>query len=152
MEQQNQSRQETENSGAMLTHYSIEYLRRTAPWLKFFSILGFIASSLIFIAPFLSLGASGLMKEMNQTGAIGIGVMFFMYIAISILTFFPSKYLFNYADKIKGFIQTNDTSIIETAFLMQMKYWRLIGIISIICLSIIPISLIAFVIGDVLMT
>ena len=48
MEQKNHNRQKTENSETTLSQYSIEYLRSTAPWLKFFSVLVFIAGGLIF--------------------------------------------------------------------------------------------------------
>jgi len=47
MEQKNKPRQESENKS---NHYSIEYPKITAPWVKLFKVLGFVASVLIFFS------------------------------------------------------------------------------------------------------
>ncbi len=138
---------DTENLVRILSKSSIENLRATAPWLKLISILGFIASGIIFIAAFFTLGASGIMKKLDGTWEIGM-ITFVIYIIISVLTFFPSKYLFTYAVLIKGFVLSNDIRLIERALFIQRKYWTFIGIISIIYPSMVFLSLIAFVLSD----
>jgi hypothetical protein len=50
MEQKNQTRQEIENPETKSNQYSIEYLKIIAPRLIFFSVLGFVASVLIFFS------------------------------------------------------------------------------------------------------
>jgi TolB protein len=50
MEQRNQTRQKIENPNTKLNQYSIEYLKINEPRLKFFSVLGFVASILIFFS------------------------------------------------------------------------------------------------------
>ncbi|OFZ06589.1 MAG: hypothetical protein A2338_00870, partial [Bacteroidetes bacterium RIFOXYB12_FULL_41_6] len=122
---------DAENLETRLSKFSIENIRATVPWLKFISFMGFIASGFIFIAAFFTLGASGIIKKMDEAWEIGV-ITFAIYIIISFLTFFPSKYLLNYAGLLKGFVQSNDNSLIERALFMQRKYWTFIGIISII--------------------
>lgn len=150
MEQKDQNIQSKENIKATLTHFSIEYLKSTAPWLKFLSILGFIFSALLLFVAFFSLGAAGITKEVSGTVSNSV-VSFILYLVIAIITFFASKYLFNYAGKIKAFTTTNDSVMLEAAFLMQKKFWKLIGIIFIIYLSLLLIALIAFALGALFM-
>lgn len=47
MKEKNKPRQESENKS---NQYSIEYPKITAPWVKLFNVLGFVASILIFFS------------------------------------------------------------------------------------------------------
>ena len=144
MENLTQNNPETTTSNAMLSQLSVQYLLGTAPWMKFFSILGFIMCGFMVLAAFIGL-VSG-----SAYGGIGGGVgVFIVYIIMAIVIYFPNKYLYNYAIGIRDFNISNDNSLIEKSFLMQKKYWKYMGVLVIIYLSFAAIALIAFILGDI---
>jgi len=140
--QNNQSNQEIENSDFRLTKHSVEYLKSSASWIRFYSIMGFIVCGLLIIGAIIDLLPSS-MPNIPVTRSMSI-----MWVVGAILVFFPSKYLYKYSDKIRCFLETNDNDLIERALLLQNKYWTFISIITIIGLSITVISLLAFVLGN----
>lgn len=140
--QNNQNNQVTGNPDFRLTQHSVEYLKSSAAWIKFYSIMGFIVCGLLIIVAIIDLIPSS-MPNMPVTRSMSV-----MWLASAILVFFPSKYLFKYSDKIRRFLETNDNDLIERALLLQNKYWTFVSITTVIALSITVISLFAFVLGD----
>ncbi len=102
MENQNYKKQESNPLSSLLSDKTIRYLSETEPWLKFFSIIGFVTSGITFFVSFYFLGSSG------KTGQLlGISYEFFvfiLYFITSIIIFIPSKYLYNSAKKIKDLL------------------------------------------------
>src|SRR5512138_807521 len=75
-------------------------LRRTQPWVRFLSIMGFIASGLMVLLGLVVGAASA------ATGRTEILPVMIMYPIIGVLYIFPSLYLLRYADGIKRFLSS----------------------------------------------
>ena len=76
--------------------------------------------------------------------ALGPGmafISFLVYIIAAIVMIFPNIYLFNCAREINQFCLLNDPESLETAFEMQKKYWKYLGILAIIYLLFILIAI-----------
>ncbi len=136
--QTNQNNQVTQNPDFRLTKQSIEYLKSSASWIRFYSIMGFVICGLLIIGAIIDLLPSSV-PTMPTARSMSI-----IWLVAAILLFFPSKYLFNYAKNIRGFLETKDNDLIESTLLLQNKYWTFITITTIIGFSIIIISLFLF--------
>ena len=121
---------------------AIDHLQKTAPWIKFFSILGFIGSGIMILV-----AVSFLFVSIPTTFSpipFGNGLAFIspFYVVIAILTFLPSLFLLKYSNKISEIrYADNSDATIEDAFLWQKKYWKLIGIFMIIYLGFIVLAI-----------
>ncbi len=125
-----------------ITSLSVEYLSDTAPWIKFISILGFIICGIMVIMSFVFLVIPTM---------LGMSfIAFFVYLAGALVMFFPNLYLYNYAGKITDYCNTNNMDDIETAFEMQKKYWKYVGICAIIYLAFILFGLLFAISGALL--
>jgi hypothetical protein len=146
MEELNQNDHETTITIETLSGSSLNYLKSAAPWMKFISILGFVMCGILIIAAIAMLLGGNALSKM---GGEGLGIsMFFVYIAIALLLFFPNLYLFNYAKAIQNYVISNNYSQIVEAFRMQLKYWKYLGVLMIIYLSLTVVALIGFMIGS----
>ena len=129
-------------SSALLSDASVNNLRLAAPWMKFLSILGFIFCVLLLMAGIGAIiGANYGDYYYNLTWPIA-------YFVSSIIILFPNLYLYNASVEIKRYIDTNDTVNLETAFLMQKKFWKFLGIVAIIYLSLCVLALIIYTVSQ----
>jgi hypothetical protein len=146
MEELNQNIQEPVISIEKLSGSSLQNLKSAAPWMKFISILGFIACGFLVIAGIAMLAGG---NALSQLGVAGAGIwMFVVYILIAVIVFFPNRYLFNYASAIQNYAASKDYSQIEEAFRMQLKYWKYLGVMIIIYFSLVVIALIGFLVSQ----
>ena len=126
-----------------LTLASISYLKETAKWCQFLSILGFIFLGFIFIAA-VSMIIFG--SELNSTLAAAqgyrggvqfpTGLVALVYIIIGALYFFPIYYLYNFASKMKKATFSGGSHEIEEAFKNLKSHYKFVGIFTIVILSI----------------
>ncbi len=141
MENQNEQIKEQVEFDAKLTQTSVNYLLGAMPWMKFLSILGFVASGLMLLsAVAMFFGGGAMLGNLGR----GAGIT---YLIGAVVVFFLNKYLFDYANGIGKFINTNDPALLEVAFKMQKNFWKFKGILFIIYLSFVVLALIFFVIG-----
>ena len=114
-----------------LTQSIIESLKRTAPWMKFLSIMGFIACGFIVV---------GAVSVLNQDFGYFYSeykfLGFLLYIAMAAIIYFPNKYLYNCSINIESFYKSNEINTLEYAIDLQRKYWSYMGILVIIFLII----------------
>ncbi len=142
MENQNEQIKEQVEFDAKLTQTSVNYLLGAMPWMKFLSILGFVASGLMLLSALAMFFGGGDMLGSIVSGGTGI-----FYLIAAVVVFFLNKYLFDYANGIGKFINTNDPALLEVAFKMQKNFWKFKGILFIIYLSFVVLALIFYVIG-----
>ncbi|MFP4555837.1 MAG: DUF5362 family protein [Bacteroidales bacterium] len=141
MENQNEQIKEQVDFDTKLTQASVTYLKGAMPWMKFLSILGFIASGFMLIfALAMFFGGGAMLGNLGR----GVGIS---YLIGAVVVFFLNKYLFDYANGIGKYINTNDPAVLELAFKMQKNFWKFKGILFIIYLSFVILALIFFVIG-----
>jgi len=140
MEHEVLDNQETMGSSGIFSQEAIENLSKTAPWIKFLSIMGFIMSGFFLLVAFFSLGSFGFAKSF---GGEGLGIFgFFIYIILAVVVYLPNKYLYNYATELSDFCLTKDSRLLEIAFLMQKKYWSYMGVLVIVYLALIVLGII----------
>lgn len=113
-------------------------LQRTQPWVRFLSIMGFIASGLMVL---LGLVVGAASAAMGRTEMLPVMVM---YPIIGVLYVFPSLYLLRYADGIKRFMSSGADQDLATALDAQRSFWKFVGVWTIVSIG---FGIVALVIG-----
>ena len=109
----------------------LDSLKATRPWVKFLAILGFILCGLMALAALAFLGGARMMGgPMASLGPV-FGVV---YLLLVVLYFFPCLYLFRYAGAIAR-IPEAGASAMEEALAKQKSFWKFIGILTAVILS-----------------
>ncbi len=113
-----------------LTNEAQGFLRETAKWATFLSILGFI---LIGIFALVGLGslASGasVSRSVMPIPASLIGII---YILSALLYFFPVLYLYKFASAAKDAIASQNTQTLTRCFENLKSHYKFVGILTII--------------------
>ncbi len=145
MEEQIQSNENPTTQNVTLSNIAINSLSRSAPWMKFLSIMGFILCGVMILTALIMM-----VYIFTPKGSYGVGwksIAFIFYFILAVIIYFPNYYLYSYAGSIRKFIQTKDEAALEAGFQMQKKYWVFMGGLVITYLSIIVI-VILFTIGS----
>jgi hypothetical protein len=111
------------------------YWQQTAKWALFFAVLLFIVFGLVsLIGLFAALagGATGL-----------IGGLFIVAIYGAIL-FFPGLYYYRFSTQMKEALNTEDSGLLDQAFINLKRYYRYVGILMIVIISIYLLVLLVF--------
>ena len=110
------------------------YLRESAKWAKFLSIIGFIIVAFIVIGALFFIGGMGAMATMAQELPLGFSSAFvgFFYLIIAAFMFFPAMFLNKFSKKVKsGLEQSNSTEL--AAGMEYLKSWfKFRGIVTLI--------------------
>jgi hypothetical protein len=134
----------TELEQITLTSAAKIFLRETAKWAKFLSILGFIALGLMLMGSFF---ISAFYNTMPQADImpfdLGI-VVTLIYIVVALIYIFPIYYLYQFSVKMREALLSKDDVVLVTAFEMLKSHYKFIGVFTIIMLS---VYLLAAVIG-----
>lgn len=140
----------------VLSAESESFLKETANWAYFLSILGFIFIGLIvlvaiFMGAFLSnlssMGGSSMGYPMSMMGNLG-GFIAGFYLIIAAIYFFPVYYIFQFSSKAKVAFKNNDNQILNDSFRFLKSHYRFIGIMAVIMIAFyVLIMLIMFLIG-----
>lgn len=114
------------------------YLKETAKWAKFLSILGFIGCGLIVL---IGLGMTFFFSSFNSpelAGPVGMysSGLSLVYIAMAALYFFPCLYLYRFATGMQTALQAGEPVQLQTSFRNLKSCFRFIGILTIILISI----------------
>ena len=121
------------------------HLSETARWARFLAIVGMVSLVLIIVFGLAySIWISTMVDSMqNQVGlqttrpyasglAIGSAVLFIIAAAVA---FFPLLYMFRFANQMKTALYGNDQEGLNASFQNLKKYFRYVGIITIISLG-----------------
>jgi len=114
-----------------ITPAMIESLKQTKPWVRFISIMVFIAGGLVFVVGLLLILGAGLFSSLSGTvlGGAPLGLIGFLYTVIACLFWFPALYLFRYASGIKRACSCDQVGGVEDALKNQKSFWRFAGIL-----------------------
>jgi hypothetical protein len=140
--------QDEQTFAGVLTQAAIRHLKDTAPWTRFFSILGFIVCGLMVIASLAMLIGFGAFGERSMVGT-GIAAFFF-YLIFAVVIFFPNLYLNKFSRHVSNFCDSTDRDNLEAALEMQKKYWNYMGVLAIIYLSILVLVLIGTIFSGIM--
>ena len=129
----------SEQSNLTLTNNAVFFLKQSAPWIKFISILGFVYCGLIIV-----IGLVSVVFMLNEPMTLLIALLYF---ALAIVMYFPLNFLYKYASNLKYFCESGNSAELETAFNMQKKFWKFQGIMTIIGIGLMAIFLVIAVIA-----
>ncbi|HUF18392.1 MAG TPA: type II secretion system protein GspG [Thermoanaerobaculia bacterium] len=121
-------------SGDTLTPAMIESLRRTKPWVRFLSVLGFIAAGFMVLAG-LALAVIAMVSEGPEFPGIFGLIVGLLYFLLALLYIFPSLYLSRYATAIGRALRPGPkSSAVEEALGHQKSFWKFAGIMALVML------------------
>lgn len=127
------------------------FLKETAKWAYFLSILGYIGIVFIVLAAIFA-GAvfafiGNLSREMNNFGAMGGSFISALYLIIAAFYFFPVYYLNKFASNAKIALRDNDSKSLTASFEYLKSHYKFMGIMALIVLSLYALIMIFAVIS-----
>ena len=126
----------TELEQLTLTSRAKGFLKETAKWCKFLSILGFLGLGLLFLSSFF---ISTIYASMPQSTSIPFNLgtaMTIFYIIMIAIYIFPLYYLHQFSVKLKKAVTSKDDEVLASAFEMLKSHYKFVGVFTIIMLSI----------------
>lgn len=114
--------------GGDVSQEVVELLRKTKPWVRFLSVLGFIGLVLAILAGLASLvmaATAGSLAGPQVIPVLGIFVM-------SLLQFPALLFLSRYASRIKNLVNSGHPQDLEDAIAAQKSFWKYVGILTIV--------------------
>lgn len=110
-----------------------DFLKETAKWAYFLSILGFIGVGFFVI---IAIFAGTIFSTLGSTmpgmraygGSFGV-VMSVMYLVLAAVYFFPVYYLFKFSSNAKKAFRENDSEALTTSFGYLKSHYKFIGIL-----------------------
>lgn len=118
-----------------LTNEAKGYLKETAKWAFFLSIIGFIGVAILVI---FALFSSVIFSAIPQAQEIpfDMGKMIsILYLIMAAIYLFPVYYLMQFANKMKAALSLKDDEILTASFGMLKSHYKFIGVFAIIILS-----------------
>lgn len=127
------------------------FLRETAKWAYFLSILGYVGIGFIVLAAVFA-GAlfafiGNLSREMNSFGAMGGSFISAFYLMIAVFYFFPVYYLNKFASTAKFALRNNDSKSLSASFEYLKSHYKFIGIMALIILCLYALIMVFVVIA-----
>lgn len=114
------------------------FLKETAKWAYFLSILGFISVGFVVLAAIfagtLFALMSNLSPEMSGFGLMSASLITALYLLIATLYFFPVYYLNRFASNLKTAFRDSDTESLTKSFEYLKSHYKFIGILAVIIL------------------
>lgn len=111
------------------------FLKETAKWAFFLSIIGFIGIAfLVVLALFSGVIFSAIPQAQQVPFDLGIA-MTIVYLLFAVLYFFPVYYLMQFSNKMKKALATKDDEILADAFQVLKSHYKFIGVFTIITMS-----------------
>jgi len=130
--------------GMLLTQTAVHDLNNTAKWAKFLAVVGFIFCGLIVLIAFF---IGTIFTTITSTyGGAGISAALSMcitvvYLVVAAILFVIHLFLYQFASRIGSAIVLNSTELLEKGIHRLQSYFKTLGIIMIIELSLIIIGL-----------
>jgi hypothetical protein len=130
-----------------------DFLKETAKWAYFLSVLGFIGIGLIVFAALFAGTLFSAMAKLNPAmGMMGSSfgiVMAFIYLLIAVLYFFPVYYLNKFASSVKAACKNNDSDTLTTSFRYLKSHYRYIGIMTLVVFSLYLLMFVGMIVAGI---
>ena len=128
------------------------YYGQLAKWQKIngiFFVVG-VVFLLLFGLAFLIFGAKmGAELEEELSGGIGFQALGIVYILMSVLYYFPAKYLLKASKKTKEWLASDDELDLTEGVLNTKSYFKFLGVLCIISLCLLALVIIGIIIAAV---
>ena len=118
-----------------ITPYGSSYLKTSAKWATFLAILGFIGSGIMVFVALLMLIISPISK-LSSTLGLPMSLLGVVYLLLAIFYFFPAYYLYNFADKTKIALDSNNQDVLDDSLKNLKRMFKFIGIMTIVLIAI----------------
>ena len=121
------------------------YLRETAKWAKFLSIVGFIMCGILVVLAFF---IGKIMSSLSPLGDIGDSTTYasssvfsgafltILYILIALIYLMPCLYLYRFAEKMQIALTSSDQVFLTSSFSNLKSLFKFMGILMIIMLCV----------------
>jgi ABC-type multidrug transport system permease subunit len=126
-----------------ITESMIDYLNQTKPWVRFLSVLLFIAIGLMILGSLVGMVAS-LAASSGRQAEMMIP-LFLLYFALGFLYLPPAMFLWKYASAIQS-ISLDKVTGMEQALRYQKSFWKFMGILAIVILVLYVIAIVIFIV------
>ncbi len=110
-------------------------------WAGFLAIVGFIMLALMIVFSFSILFITGPIPAGPYGQSISRGVIFFLYILMAVVYFFPTWFLFRFADLMRKALKKADHALFGEAIRYLKSFFVFIGILTIIGLAIMFVAM-----------
>ena len=131
-----------------LTSTSKSFLKETAKWTNFLSILGFILIALMLVLAAFSSTIFNMVAKMQPGIPESLGLsLAITYLVLSIIYFFPVYYLLQFSRKMKKALITKNNETLASAFEKLKSHYKFIGVFTIITLSLYALLIIVSLMG-----
>ena len=135
MEQQNQNMFDLQ-----VDQQTFHYFSESAKWAKFLAIVGFVGCAFLAIGALFAGASIGAMipmmgGEAGTAGAVGGGIVTFVYLVFALIYFFPCLYLYRYASQMQLAIHHNEQTKMHTSIRNLKSFFKFFGILTIIWLA-----------------
>jgi len=150
MENENQS--QFENFENQLTTSAIGFLKESAKWCKFMSIVGFIGVGLMVLAAvFMFVGFSAL-ESMSETSKFPFPTSAFsvLYLIFAAIYFFPVYYLYQYATKTSVALQSRNQQLLTDGLENLKSHHKFLGVFTLIIVSIYGLVIVGAILGGLM--
>lgn len=139
----------TELEQLIVNSRSKSFLKETAKWAKFLSIMGFIGIGILVIFSFF---AGTIFKNLPnaQSMPMDMGMtLTITYLILAVIYFFPMYYLFRFSNKMKTALLTKNDDTLSDAFEVLKSHYKFVGVFTIILLSLYALLFIVAILGFV---
>ncbi len=131
-----------------LTDNAKAFLRETARWAKFLSIVGFVFLGLFVL---LALSISSILSNIPYPGMMELrmmsGTLTVTYLLIAALYFFPTYYLFRFATKTIKAIDNYDSGLLTDGLENLKSTFKFMGILMAIVIGLYALLIVLGIIG-----
>jgi len=138
--------EESESKELIIDNYSKTNLSTTATWAQILAIIGFIGIGFMVLLTLIILFFSSYKYYENSTNVITSLV----YIVVAAIMFYPLKKLYEYSKFTKSAIRNNNQKELILAFESQRKYFKYIGFLSLIYITIFILGVIGIAIYGIM--
>lgn len=146
MENRSMFNDTTGGNDLQLTYQSIEFLRETAKWAKFLSILSFISLGFLLIASFFMGSVISTVYEGSGVNVPSVFITGF-YLIMALIGFFPTYYMYKFSVDTDRAITSNNTEALTRGLGFIKSCFKFTGILSIIVLVLYALAIIGFIVG-----
>ncbi|MGJ8761964.1 MAG: DUF5362 family protein [Polaribacter sp.] len=131
-----------------ITKASKNFLKETAKWAKFLSIIGFILIAIMLVFAVFATTIFELAGKMQPGMPASLGLtMTVTYLVLAIIYFFPVYYLLQFSNKMKTALFTKNDETLAKAFEMLKSHYKFIGVFTIITMSLYALLIVVAVFG-----
>ncbi len=143
-----QNSNEKQSTNYLLVDESVNYLNQTRKWTMFLSVLGFVGVGfMILIGLVLMFMGPAMSQQIPSSVPFKIGYLGIIYLILGAVYFIPIYYLFTFSNKMRNALYANDMDILTSAFKYLRNYYRFIGVLVIVLISLYILIMLAVVIG-----